>query len=163
MTKTAVVVDPPVGLVSKIKKIKKKKIQVDGKEKNKVDAKAKKVRDPTKKKKKKVVVLKTVLPVESKPEEAQKKRAPVQKELEKEDTKLGLVTRAGIRRCATRAGIRCIQRSTVSKVKDIIEEIGQELMLRARSNAYNISRTKTLRMVDIASAARNMGLGNVMY
>lgn len=80
----------------------------------------------------------------------------------KANVQLGIVTRAGIRRCATRVGIRCIQRDTVDLLKDTVEEVAKELFARARSNAYNISRTKTLRLVDIASAARNMGLGDVV-
>lgn len=107
-----------------------------------------------KKKKKLPIAIKTKLP------------APASKETEKKPRrspeKLGIVTRAGIRRCATRVGIRCIQRATVTEVRDVVESLVGELLMRARSNAYNISKTKTLRMADVASAARNMGLGDVI-
>lgn len=107
-----------------------------------------------KKKKKLALAMKTKLPAPaSKKTENNTRRSP---------EKLGIVTRAGIRRCATRVGIRCIQRATVTEVRDVVESLVGELLMRARSNAYNISKTKTLRMADVASAARNMGLGDVI-
>lgn len=114
-----------------------------------------------KRKKKKSLAIKTKLPAPAhKPPQIEKEQtAPTERS---SPEKLGIVTRAGIRRCATRVGIRCIQRATVTELRDVVEGLVEELLMRARSNAYNISKTKTLRMVDVASAARNMGLGDVI-
>lgn len=92
-------------------------------------------------------------------------KTPTAKLKAKKDTKekkLYVVTRAGIRRCATRAGIRCIQRESVQDLKDNVEDLVRQILMRARSNALLISKTKTLRLNDIASAARNMGLGELV-
>ena len=99
-------------------------------------------------------VIKTNLATKPKQKPQPKKKEP--------QKKLYIVTRAGIRRCATRAGIRCIQRESVQDLKDNVEGLVREILMRARSNALLISKTKTLRLNDIASAARNMGLGELV-
>ena len=160
MPKTA---QPGVGsstakdIVRRMKKLQKKK-GLQGESVKTSDGSLKK----KKKKKKPSLVLKAAIPgvPKVKSENAVSEAAP--KRTSGDASQLGIVTRAGIRRCATRVGIRCIQRDTVNLLKNTIEDVAKELLARARSNAYHISRTKTLRMVDIASAARNMGLGDVV-
>lgn len=75
---------------------------------------------------------------------------------------IAIVTRAGIRRCATRAGVRCIQKEAMNNLQKTVANMADELLVRARSNAHFICRAKTLRMADIASAARIMGLGELV-
>lgn len=149
--------DTAKDILRRMKKIQKKKaLQTDPGKASDGSVKKKK-----KRKKTATVVLKTALPGASKVKR-EKSGQKVAKRTASDPSQLGIVTRAGIRRCATRVGIRCIQRDTVNLLKDTIEDVAKELFARARSNAYHISRTKTLRMVDIASAARNMGLGDVV-
>ena len=156
MLSTAGGPETPGDIVKRIKKSNKKKALKTVATPDKAGVAKKKRR-----KKRKVVdvVLKTSIP---KPSANVKTEANSAKKPVGVNNQLGIVTRAGIRRCATRVGIRCIQRDTVDFLKDTVEEVTKELLLRARSNAYNISRTKTLRLVDIASASRIMGLGDVV-
>ena len=145
------------GFLSKKKNLKKpqqfvvKKKTPQAKTQNTKAPKPKKV--PTLSKPKSITKVKTKSKSQAKPQ------APVDKV---EDPPLSVVTCAGIKRVAQRAGIRQISNGCILAVQDYLTKKAEDCLLHARSSAHYVSNTKTIHSRDLASALRTVAMGDLI-
>ena len=76
--------------------------------------------------------------------------------------RLSVVTSAGLKRVAQRAGIRQISTSCIRSVQEYLTSKAEDCFLHARSSAYHVSNTKTVHSRDLASALRTTRLGDLV-
>ena len=73
-----------------------------------------------------------------------------------------VVTSAALKRVALRMGISQISAEAVKAIKEYVTEQANLCLLQSRSCAHYVSRTRTVHSKDLASAARNTALGDVV-
>lgn len=83
-------------------------------------------------------------------------------QLEEKQPRLSVVTSAGLKRVAQRAGIRQISTSCIRAVQEYLTSKAEDCFLHARSSAYHVSNTKTVHSRDLASALRTTRLGDLV-
>ena len=80
----------------------------------------------------------------------------------KESKRQHLLTRAGLRRAATRAGIRCMSKGCLDELMNMFDSVADECLLQARNNAYYVRKAKTISSADIAVGSMGCGLGELV-
>lgn len=79
-----------------------------------------------------------------------------------EEGGLAVVTCAGIKRVAQRAGVRQISSKCILAVQDYLTKKAEDCLLHARSSAHYVSNTRTVHSRDLASAFRTVDLGDLV-
>ena len=73
-----------------------------------------------------------------------------------------VVTSAALKRVALRMGISQISAEAVKAIKKYVTEQANLCLLQSRSCAHYVSRTRTVHSKDLASAARNTAMGDLV-
>lgn len=74
-----------------------------------------------------------------------------------------ICTRAAVRRIAAKHNIPQMSADCVSAIIKHITEQAEECLLKARSSARHVSRTRTIQVPDLASAARSCQFGDLIH
>ena len=78
-------------------------------------------------------------------------------------SKATIITRAAVRRIAAKHDIPQISSDCVDHIIKHITSTASLCLLRARSSARHISRTRTIQVPDLASAARGCKMGDLIH